>query len=105
MGGGGRQNSSGDTAWQLCLNQELAGLVHGRLTSRISNLSVLTLFQVFLSRATGLMFIPAGKKHNRRVQAAFCGDWQRACVRACVWLQHSLMMAMSELKLPMLKHS
>lgn len=35
------------------------------LTSRISNLSVLTLFQVFFSLATGLMFIPAG--HRERV--------------------------------------
>lgn len=32
------------------------------LTSRISNLSVLTLPQVFLSLATGLMFIPAVSK-------------------------------------------
>lgn len=33
--------------------------VHVHLTSRMSNLAVLTLLQVFLSRDTGLMFIPA----------------------------------------------
>lgn len=40
------------------------GLLDGRLTSRISNLSVLTLFQVFFSLATGLMFIPAEKQQG-----------------------------------------
>lgn len=40
------------------------GSLRGRLTSRISNLSVLTLFQVFFSLATGLMFIPA-EEHKR----------------------------------------
>lgn len=36
----------------------------GFLTSRISNLSVLTLLQVFFSLATGLMFIPAERQRK-----------------------------------------
>lgn len=37
------------------------------LTSRISNLSVLTLLQVFFSLETGLMFIPAERQRCVRV--------------------------------------
>ena len=59
---------------------------------------MLTLFQVFFSLATGLMFIPA-EEHKVKTQRN-CG--QRSTL---VCRPHSLMMAMSELKLPMLKHS
>lgn len=40
-------------------------------TSSMSNLAVLTLPQVFLSRDTGLMFIPA-ERHRNRHRSAHC---------------------------------
>lgn len=47
------------------------------LTSRISNLSVLTLLQVFFSLATGLMFIPAvrQKQHEYSIYRTDLTDW------------------------------
>lgn len=69
-------------------------------TSKTSNLAVLTLDHVFFSRATGLRFMPAegtmsrGQGMERQVaQASPPGPG------------YSHMMAIMELKFPMLKHS
>lgn len=48
------------------INRSNHGQIH---TSSISNLAVLTLAQVFLSRDTGLMFIPAERHKNRHRSA------------------------------------
>ena len=71
-------------------------------TSKTSNLAVLTLDQVFFSLATGLRFMPAaggdswGQGGGRRATP---------CWREPLGPAHSQMMAIMELKFPMLKHS
>lgn len=58
----GKSKSKNPLVHNTCTTKSL---IYGDfLTSRISNLSVLTLLQVFLSLATGLMFIPAERQRK-----------------------------------------
>lgn len=71
-------------------------------TSKTSNLAVLTLDHVFFSRATGLRFMPAAGNSGEGLGSGM-GGGQHPCLHQVP--THSQMMAIMELKLPMLKHS
>lgn len=72
----------------------------GVSTSKTSNLAVLTLDHVFFSRATGLRFMPA-KGTSSRGQ----GTEKQVAQASPSVPGYSHMMAIMELKFPMLKHS
>lgn len=75
------------------------------LTSRMKNLAVLALPQVFFSRDTGLMFIPAtGGNGFQLLIPGHAGEFSVVILSDITKLD-SQMMAIRELKFPMLKHS
>lgn len=74
-------------------------------TSRMKNLAVLALLQVFFSRDTGLMFIPAEKENVYIYIYILTMNTRRESMLRDYKMNNSQIIAMSELKFPMLKHS